>query len=354
MKEYISYFRSEIDSMQGYVPGEQPKGGKIIKLNTNESPYAPSPAVKQALLDFDYERLRLYPDPVFTELKEEIASRNGLAAENVIAGNGSDDILTITARCFTSKDKALASFDPSYSLYPTLAGLQGAPYIAVPLDKDFNIPSDVLDQVKGANCFMIARPNAPTGNLYPKKEMERICAEFDGIVFIDEAYGDFAEDTCADLVKKYSNVIVSRTFSKSRCLAGLRFGYALAHEKIIEGMVKMKDSYNVAMLTQKLALASLRDKEYFARHIERIKENRTELTEELAKLGFKTIPSQSNFLFTIPPCGGEKYFLELKKRNILIRYFSAERTKDFVRITVGSKEEHAILLQATKEILELK
>ena len=354
MREYISYFRSEIDAMTGYVPGEQPRGGKIIKLNTNESPYAPSPMVKKALEEFDYERLRLYPDPLFTELKQEIASQFGLAPENVIAGNGSDDILTITARCFSSKEKPLASFEPSYSLYPTLAGLQGSPYISVPLDENFDVPSDVLEQVKKANCFMIARPNAPTGNLYPKKVMEKICEGFRGIVFIDEAYGDFAEDTCVDLVKKYANVIVSRTFSKSRCLAGLRFGYALAHEKIIEGMVKMKDSYNVAMLTQKLALASLRDKEYFAAHICRIRENRAELTSSLAALGFETIPSQSNFLFTKPPCGGEKYFLELKKRNIFVRYFPAERTKDFVRITVGSKEEHAILLQATKEILGLQ
>ena len=351
MKEYISYFRKEIDSMEGYTPGEQPKDRKIIKLNTNESPSAPSPLVAKALADFDCENLRLYPDPVFTALREEIAKQNGVEAENVIAGNGSDDILTITARCFSSSEKPLACFTPSYSLYKTLAGLQGAPLITIPLEEDFSMPANTLSLAEKANLFMIARPNAPTGNLFPMEKMEEICENFKGIVFIDEAYADFSIDSCVSLVKKHPNVIVSRTFSKSRCLAGLRFGYAIAHKEIIAGLMKMKDSYNVPMLTQKLAMASLKDPAFFDAHVKTIISNRAFLTEELAKMGFTTIPSYTNFIFTKPPCGGEKYFKALREKGIIVRYFPGSATGDYVRITIGSRDECEALLKASGEIL---
>ena len=184
---YTSYFRPGIDAMEGYTPGEQPKTMDIIKLNTNESPFPPAPGVKQALLDFETVRLRRYPDPVSSVLREEIAAMNGYGPENIITGNGSDDLLTILTRCFTDEHRAMACFDPSYSLYPTLANLQGAPCIRIPLTDDFDIPDDVLEQAAGANLFFIARPNAPTGNLFAKAKMERICAEFKGIVVIDES-----------------------------------------------------------------------------------------------------------------------------------------------------------------------
>jgi histidinol-phosphate aminotransferase len=213
------------------------------------------------------------------------------------------------------------------------------------------MPQDALARAERANLFMIARPNTPTGNLFPMEKIEEICENFKGIVFIDEAYADFSIDTCIPLVKKYSNVIVSRTFSKSRCLAGLRFGFAVAHKEIIAGLMKMKDSYNVPMLTQLLAMASLKDPEFFRKHVETIKENRSFLTEELGKMGFVTIPSYTNFIFTKPPCGGEKFFKALREKGILVRYFPGGKTGDYVRITIGSRNECAALLAAAGEIL---
>ena len=348
---YTSYFRPGIDAMEGYTPGEQPKTMDIIKLNTNESPFPPAPGVKQALLDFETVRLRRYPDPVSSVLREEIAAMNGYGPENIITGNGSDDLLTILTRCFTDENRAMACFDPSYSLYPTLAKLQGAPCIKIALTEDFDIPDDVLEQAKGANLFFIARPNAPTGNLFAKEKMERICAGFRGIVVIDEAYADFSRDNCMDFVKKYSNTVISRTFSKSRSLAGLRFAFAVAHPNIIEGMMKMKDSYNVSMLTQTLALASLRDGPYFEKCVGQIKTNRTTLAAGLRALGFEILPSETNFLFVKPPISAKKYFQDLKSANIVVRYFPMERTRCFVRITVGSEAENSALLAATEEIL---
>ena len=348
---YISYFRPGIDAMEGYAPGEQPKTGNIVKLNTNESPFPPSPGVKQALLEFDTARLRRYPDPVSSLLREEISAMNGYEPENIITGNGSDDLLTILTRCFTDENRAMACFDPSYSLYPTLADLQGCRCIRIPLTESFDIPDDALERAAGANLFLIARPNAPTGNLFAKAAMDKICSGFKGIVVIDEAYADFSRDNCLEFVKKYSNVVITRTFSKSRSLAGLRFAFAVAHPKIIAGMMKMKDSYNVSMLTQKLALASLRDSAYFEKCVSEIKANRIFLAEGLRALSFEVLPSETNFLFVKPPENAGKYFQDLKCRNILVRYFPMERTCSFVRITVGSSDEIAALLQATGEIL---
>ena len=350
-QEYTTYFRPEIDTMEGYTPGEQPKTADIVKLNTNESPFPPAPGVKQALLDFDCERLRRYPDPVSSALREKFAAMNGYKTENIITGNGSDDLLTILTRCFTDPQRPMACFDPSYSLYPTLAKLQGARCITVPLTDTFDIPDNALDLAKGANLFFIARPNAPTGNLFAREKIEKICAGFKGIVVIDEAYADFSCDNCMDLVRKYANVVITRTFSKSRSLAGLRFAFAVAHPKIIEGMMKMKDSYNVSMLTQKLAMASLEDEAYFERCVTEIKQNRQHLADELKKLGFEVLPSETNFLFVKPPVKAGEYFAELKHRNILVRYFNLPRTCNYVRITVGSAEENAALLKATREIL---
>ena len=351
MNSYVSYFRPEIDSMTGYTPREQPKGVPVIKLNTNENPYPPSPGVKKTLASFQYEKLRLYPDPLALEVRAEIAAMTGFSVNNIIAGNGSDDILTIATRCFSDARRPMACFEPSYSLYPTLAGLQGTPCIRIQLTEDFEIPDDTLQQARNANLFIIARPNAPTGNLFPKAKMEEICAKFNGIVLIDEAYADFSRDNCLDFVRKYPNVIISRTFSKSRSLAGLRFGFAVAHEKIIDGMMKMKDSYNVPMLTQKLALASLWDRSYFDTCVAKVKTTREALTLALRDLGFKVINSDTNFVFAAPPIDAKNYFLDLKRRNILVRYFPAARTCSFVRITIGTPEEMTELLKVTRELI---
>ena len=349
---YVSYFRPDIEAMSGYAPGEQPKAGKVIKLNTNESPFPPSPMVRKALDEFNTDLLRLYPNPVSADFRAEVSAMYGYTADNIITGNGSDDLLTILTRCFSDASHPVACFDPSYSLYPTLAELQGAECIKIPLTEDFDIPENVLEQAERANLFFIACPNAPTGNRFAREKLEKICANFKGIVVLDEAYADFAEQNCIDMVRKYANTVVTRTFSKSRSLAGLRFSYAVAHPKLIEGMMKMKDSYNVSMLAQKLALASLRDMEYFNDSVEKIKQNRKLLAEKLAELGFTVLPSETNFLFVIPPVNAADYFNALKKRNIFIRYFAMERTCRYVRITVGAQEEIEALLQATVEILK--
>ena len=351
-KNYVSYFRPAIDAMLGYTPGEQPKGNDVLKLNTNESPYPPAPGVRKMLADFDYERLRLYPDPMATEVRSEIAALFGLTYENVIAGNGSDDILNIAIRCFCDAERPVAFLDPSYSLYPTLAGLQGAKCIRIPLDStDFTMPENLLEIAEPANLLIITRPNAPTGNSFPKSTMAKICENFNGVVLIDEAYADFASDNCADFVKKYPNVIVARTFSKSRSLAGLRFGYAIAHKTMIEGLMKMKDSYNVSMLTQRLALASLWDRAYFTDCVAKIKVAREMLLLGLLDIGFKVVESETNFLFASPPDGdAATYFKKLRENNVIVRYFPGPVTGKYVRISIGTEQQVSRLFLLTRQI----
>jgi histidinol-phosphate aminotransferase len=353
--KYTSYFRKDIDRMEGYTPGEQLNIPELIKLNTNENPFPPCPGVFQTLASVDPAVLRLYPNPTSDPVRDEIAKMFGLTRDNVIACNGSDDTLSITVRCFSSADLPIACLRPSYTLYPTLAALHGAPVKYIDLTDDFGMPDDVLKQLEGTNLFLIARPNAPTGNSFPRELMEKICAEYKGMVLIDEAYADFASDNCADFVKRFPNVIVSRTFSKSRSLAGLRFGFALAHPRTIEGMMKMKDSYNVSYLTQTLAIAALRDKEYFEDCVEKIRLARKMLLTGLRDLGFSVVPSETNFLFASPPDGdGERCFRELRARNILVRYFPYPRTKRYVRISIGTSVQIVNVWAAMSQIYGAK
>ena len=211
-----SYFRPEIDAMTGYVPGEQPKLQNLIKLNTNENPYPPSPKAAEFLRNFDYSKLRRYPNPMADDLRDAIAQRNGMSRENIVVGNGSDDVLTMIFRCFTDKERPMAMLYPSYSLYAELAAMQNAQVIKIALDPDtFELPENLLEQAAPANLLMLTRPNAPTGNTFDYDTVSNICRNFDGIVVIDEAYADFAPDNCMGLTKELDNVIVMRTFSKS-------------------------------------------------------------------------------------------------------------------------------------------
>ncbi len=349
--DYQSYFRPEIDTMSGYAPGEQPKVLNLVKLNTNENPYPPSPRVRELLGNFDVARLRLYPEPTADSLRDVIADLNGVTRGNVIAGNGSDDILTMVVRCFSDATRKLACIDPTYSLYPVLAGLQNAECVRIELADDFSLPSDILEQAAGANLLMFARPNAPTGNLFPKGEVENICAGFRGIVFIDEAYVDFAEDNCLDLAMRYPNVIVSRTMSKSYALAGARLGYAIACPQIIDGMMKMKDSYNVNMLTQKIAIEAFLDRDYLRQTVGRIIATRGRVAGELTALGFSIIPSSTNFLFVSPPDGnGRLYFEALREHNIIVRYFPGEKTGKYARISIGTDAEMDQVMEVTRKL----
>ena len=347
----VSYFRPEIDAMNGYAPGEQPKVCNLIKLNTNENPYPPSPHVVEFLQRFAAENLRLYPEPLADSLRDTIAEVNGVRRENVITGNGSDDILTIVVRCFCDAQRPMACINPTYSLYPVLAELQGATCRRIELTDDFALPENLLAQAAGANLLMMARPNAPTGNLFPKAEVEKICAEFRGMVFIDEAYVDFSPNNCLDLALRYPNVIVSRTMSKSYAMAGARLGYAISNPATIDGMMKMKDSYNVNMLTQKIAMEAFRDREYLQATVKRIIATRERIAGELRQTGFTIIPSSTNFLFASPPDGdGHRYFEELRKNSIIVRYFPGEKTGRYVRISIGTDADMDRVMEITRRI----
>ncbi len=348
-----SYFRAEIEAMAGYVPGEQPKLNRLIKLNTNENPYPPSACIRKLLADFDLDRLRRYPDPTADAFRDAVAARWGIARDQVIAGNGSDDILTMVFRAFAAPDRPVACPEPTYSLYPVLAAMQGASVRRIALQPgSFALPDDFLEQARGANLLAIARPNAPTGNSFPRTVMAEICDRFDGMVLIDEAYADFAEDHCVELAMSRSNVIVSRTFSKSYSLAGLRLGYAVAHPQVIAGLMKLKDSYNLDALTQAVGLAAYEDTDYHEDCVGRVKATRAELLEELRALAFEVVPSETNFLFAAPPGGdGEGYFRYLREQAVIVRYFPGPVTGRYVRITIGTPEQMAELLAVTRRWL---
>ncbi len=349
MKKYL---RPEIAQMSGYAPGEQPKIANLCKLNTNENPFPPSPGLAKALAEFDCSSLRRYPDPTADALRDELAALNGVARENIIAGNGSDDILTMIFRAFTAPDRPMACPEPTYSLYPVLAAMQNAPVKRIPLrPHTFSLPENFLEQARGANLLAMARPNAPTGNTFPMEEMRRICAGFDGMVLIDEAYADFADDNCIGLLREFENVIISRTFSKSYSLAGLRFGYAVSSPEVIENMMKLKDSYNVDALTQRLAMAAARDSGYMRGNCAETIRLRKQLAEALTGMGFETVPSCSNFIFCAPPDrNGHRCFEELRKQAVIVRYFDAPSTREYVRITVGTEEEMKRLVATLAEI----
>ena len=360
----MPYFRKNIEEMQGYTPGEQPKAEGLIKLNTNENPYPPSPKVAECLKSIDYDKLRLYPDPLSDELRDTIAGQYGFKKDNIIVGNGSDDILTIAVRSFVGEKEEIGCFEPTYSLYPVLAKIQNAEIVKIPLleEDNFSFPDELLDKnstlfqtIKNAKLFFIVRPNAPTGTAFEIEKIERFCNIFNGIVFIDEAYADFAEDNCINLVKKHPNVIIGRTMSKSYSLAGIRLGWAIASKEIIEGMMKVKDSYNVNYITQQLALAALQDQKYFQQTISKIKLTREKLCHDLANLGFKIIPSQANFVFVSPPNGNaKKLFSFLRQNKILARCFPGKATEKYIRITIGTDEEIEVLVKHCKRFISKK
>jgi len=345
--------RPNIARMRGYVPGEQPRDRRYIKLNTNENPYPPPPAVAEALSKFDPALLRLYPPPIADELRDTAAEVFGFPDRRwILCGNGSDDLLTIAVRTFVDQNASLACPDPSYSLYPVLADIQGASVRRIALDDAFDLPDDAVDQAGDASLLFIARPNAPTGNAFPLDRMHALCRDFRGVVWIDEAYADFADDHCLDFPRQYPNVVVSRTLSKSYALAGIRLGLAFAQPDLIEQMLKVKDSYNVNTLTQVLAAAALREQSWLKTTVDRIRATCERVGGELRRLGFEVLPSQTNFLFVRPPIPAETYFRRLREEGVLVRWFSGPRTKDYVRITIGTDAEMDELLAATIRILE--
>ena len=340
--------KASVQRMSGYVPGEQPTSADIIKLNTNENPYPPAPGVAEVCRGFDLDGLRKYPDPVSAPLCDQLADLYDCQAENVIVGNGSDEILALCTRAFVEDDQKIGFFDPSYSLYPILSEIRDVPVVATPLGDAFEWREPVAD---GCGLFMLANPNAPSGLGIESARIRSFCEAFEGVVIVDEAYAEFADDHCLALALELPNVLVVRTLSKSYALAGIRLGYALGHPALISALMKIKDSYNVNALTQAMASAALADQGYLVETVSRVKATRARLQEALQAMDFDVMPSQTNFLFVRPTHRrADALFAALRERNILVRHFTDERVCDYLRITVGTDDEIDALLRALKDI----
>lgn len=350
----MSYFRDNIEKMSGYMPGEQPKDGIYIKLNTNENPYPPSPKVLHAIKDIVNESLRLYPDPVATAARIKIAGILGTKPERVMAGNGSDDLLSIIIRSFAGPGDMVAFPYPSYMLYKTLAELQDAIPCSIDFTEDYALPEHFI--IRDTKVTFIANPNSPSGTMISPEELSCIASQLDGVLVIDEAYADFAGDNCLSLVENHDNVLILRTLSKSYSLAGIRLGFCIAQEPLIQGMMKVKDSYNVDRLSIAAVVAALDDQEHMRTNVGKIIETREYLTSTLRDMGFYVYPSQTNFILARCMDGVSAYNLyqTLKARKVLVRYFNLRRLDNCLRITIGTKEEVDILLKHLKELVNTK
>ncbi|MEA3224332.1 MAG: histidinol-phosphate transaminase [Planctomycetota bacterium] len=346
----MGYFRQNIEKVKGYEPGFQPRATEVLKLNTNENPYPPSPAVTKVLTEISAEKLRRYPDPVGSEFREAAADINGVNPENVMCCNGGDDLLTIAFRAFCDENRPVAYPVPTYSLYPVLAKLQEAEVIEIPFDGEFNLPPRLVKT--NAALTIVCNPNAPSGSFVSVGELASLADELAGILLIDEAYVDFADENCAALVKDFDNVIVLRSMSKGYSLAGIRFGYAIAPTDLIAGLMKVKDSYNVDAVAITLATAAIKDQDYFRQAIENVKKARESLILQLCDLKFTVPASHANFVLAeTGNCPASEIYDKLVQRNIFVRYFDLPGLADKLRITVGTTEQNDRLILALKEIL---
>ena len=348
------FLTPKYQQIKPYTPGEQPKDKTLVKLNTNESPFPPSPKAVEAASKAA-ESLNLYSDPENTSLVSAIAEYYGVKTDNVIAGNGSDEILAFCFQAFCDENTAATFADITYGFYKVFAKLYGVKAEIIPLKEDFSIcPKEYY--ATGATAF-IANPNAPTGMTLSLDEIEGILkANPDNIVVIDEAYVDFGGESAIPLTKKYGNLVVVQTFSKSRGLAGGRIGFAVAEKQLISDLKKIKYSYNpynVGAMPQAAATASIKDVEYFEKNRAEIIRVRENTVAELEKLGFTVLPSKANFIFAkANSISGAEYFQGLREKGIIVRYFDAPRINEFVRISIGTAQQMEKLLDATKLLLE--
>ena len=342
-------------ALSPYVPGEQPKIANLVKLNTNESPFGPSPRALAAMRDAATDALRLYPDPEATELRAELAEYHGLAPDQVFVGNGSDEVLAHAFAGLLNQSRPLLFPDITYSFYPVWAQLFGIAAETVPLDDGMRVR--IEDYRRDAGAIVIANPNAPTGIALPRAEIERLLAEHDDIpVVIDEAYVDFGGESAVPLIAEHPHLLVVRTMSKSRALAGLRVGYALGDAGLIEALTRVKDSFNsypLGRIAQAGATASVQDDAFFRDSCAKVIANREILIRALQGLGFEVLPSSANFVFARHPAhDGPKLTKGLRDRAVLVRHFNKPRIIDWLRITVGTEAEIERLLSALREILE--
>lgn len=350
MKEFWS---DRIRSLTPYTPGEQPKGRKFIKLNTNENPYPPSPKALAAIQANTDASLRLYSDPDAADLRAAIAKTYSVKPEQVFVGNGSDEVLAFAFQAFYSEGAEIVFPDITYSFYPVYANMFGICYRTVPLKDDFTVPVDAL--CGGNDGVVIANPNAPTGMELPQSEIRRILeANPNVVVIVDEAYVDFGGESVLPLIEEYPNLLVVQTFSKSRALAGLRVGFAFGCENLIQALNCVKNSINSYTL-DRLALAgaaaSVADKEYFDVRCAKVMATRERTTEELRKQGFTVYPSKTNFIFVSHPVvPAKELFAGLREKGILVRYFAQPRIDNCLRVSIGTDEEMNAFLTAMREL----
>ncbi len=347
------FIRETYRKLEAYTPGEQPKDTEYIKLNTNESPYPPAPKVCEVFSNSDIENLRLYPDPTMSTLKGKLAELYGVKSENIFLSNGSDDILNFAFMAFGHEGVIFPEI--TYGFYPVFAELHSLSYETIPLKSDFTVNFE--DYIAKNKMIVIANPNAPTGDIRGKEEIEKIISSNpDNVVVIDEAYVDFGGESVYPLISKYENLLIVRTYSKSRCMAGARLGYAIASKGLIEDLEKIKYStnpYNINRLTATLGIATVESEDYYKEKCSEIIATREYTAEKLFELGFEVLPSKANFIFVRhPQISGEKYYLALKEKQILVRHFKDEKITDFNRITIGTREQMDALIKATSLILK--
>ena len=363
--------RPLVRELHAYVPGEQPKIKGLVKLNTNENPYPPSPKVLAAVKKATDARLRLYPNPTAQVLREKLAKLHGCAPENILVGNGSDELLALAVRAFVEpkpnsrlkiKNSKLVKatvqyFTPSYSLYPVLADIHGAAKNEVRLKPDFSLPG--VTELKRAKKWkfdaaltFVTTPNAPSGRGYKTSELEKLCRAQRGVVILDEAYVDFAKENAMKLALRFPHVLVARTFSKAYSLCFQRVGYFVGHRDLIAALHKIRDSYNVNGLGQTAAVATLGDLKYYRANFKKIISTREWLSRELTKFGFRVFPSQTNFILVRPPrFSAHEWQQKLRGQKILVRWFNFPEVKNHLRITVGTQAETEALVKAARTIL---
>jgi histidinol-phosphate aminotransferase len=352
----MSKFWSDIvHKLTPYVPGEQPKLSNLVKLNTNENPYGPSPKVIEALKAEAADTLRLYPDPNSDALKAAIADAYHLNPNQVFVGNGSDEVLAHVFQALLKHSKPLLFPDITYSFYPVYCGLYGIDYQTVPLAEDFSINVDDYNRPNGGIIF--PNPNAPTGiPLALAKIKQLLQSNQQSVVVIDEAYVDFGTESAVSLINQYPNLLVTHTLSKARSLAGLRVGYAMGSSDLIEALIRVKDSFNsypIDRFASAGAIAAIQDSEYFEKTCKQVMATRDALVNDLVKLGFEILPSGANFIFAKHPAwAGAELTAKLRERSIIVRHFkSPERVSPYLRITIGTDEQSNLLINALSEIL---
>ncbi len=339
--------RENVLRLQAYTPGEQPGDRAVIKLNTNENPYPPSPSVLAVLQQAGPDALRLYPDPVFKQLRHQIATLHEVSVDHVFCGNGSDEILSLCIRAFVPPHGRIGYFDPSYSLYPVLAAIADVATAPIPLNADFRCPD--WPARYDVPLFFWTNPNAPTSLCCPVDALADVAEHTQGVLVIDEAYVDFADATALPLAIGMDNVLVSRTLSKAYSLAGIRLGYAVGHPELIEALYKIKDAYNINRLTQDMGCAAIADQAHMRNNVELICATRARVAEALRAKGFDVFPSQTNFLWLRPPReSATDLFQRLRENQVYTRYFPAPATAEYLRVTVGTDEQMDVFLALIK------